>query len=220
MFRGCDRLNDYGFKGYKSHFNKCDLRTLRPPVSRCLFILIGEIIMDKELSNADRLSKLDDQQFRVALGQSYENLVRLEHLGMAVSTLAKAKAKNDIRDVISEARRRFPNVHNEDGGMYFSGDNVALENQLFPLLKAASKGDSVMEGDISRYEVWRNGEPFRMNWGDKTLTEEPFYNEARYLSFGSKDTYDSGVVKNPIEVGERTMSQKAAIKRVAAANVR
>ena len=174
-------------------------------------------------SEPNKYSVLDDGQFRVALGTAYENLYRLNgHINPANYESDKKNVLDEIKLVMEEAKRRYPNAGDapEKGSFYKDVDVQSAEQQMMPYMREAAKQSKTFAEDVNRFEYWRNGkDAVVMSNGPLKVTEMPFENTARWPS--QMTSFEQ--LKNPFQAGSNVMSQKEFMQQrelVAALKVR
>lgn len=155
----------------------------------------------KTPSIEEQYAKLEPKQFAVALGQAYENIAKLQRNGWE-SDMDKQKVLQDIAPALNEAKRRFPDLMPADKGSFYKDNQLANTEAL--AFAALGKVQNHFKDDFVRYSAWRHGKNFETSLGDKTLSEEPFHNSARYGSGSNKYEY----FKNPLKTGKNVMSNK------------
>ena len=160
---------------------------------------------------------LEPEQFSVAMGVAYENIVHMEHFGRTMPDAERAKGLAEVQKVIDAAKKRFPDVKPQNKGAYFQNAQVqSVEAELFAYMKAdaAKSGDSLMQREVANYEAWRDGKDSEIKGPMMTLKEEPFSNIARYGSASWRNGKESAewtaetMLKDPLKSGRNVMTKK------------
>lgn len=174
-------------------------------------------------SEPNKYTSLDDGQFRVALVTAYENLYRLNgHINPTNYEGDKKFVLDEIKQVMEEAKRRYPNAGDmPDKGIFYKDVDVqSVEQQMIPYMREAAKQDRIFAADVNRFEAWRNGnDAVIMGNGPLKVTESPFENTVRWPS--QMSSFEQ--LKNPYKAGSNVMSQRQLMQQkelVAALKVR
>ncbi len=157
----------------------------------------------------NKYATLDNGQFSVAMGTAYENLVWMEHHG--ASKEAKVEVLGEIKQIVAEAQKRWPNAQPEAlRGDYFKDNDVAMmEQQLMPYMREAAKNNRVLAADVYNYAAWRQNQNAEISKGGvgPAVSEIPFQNAARYGTNNvEKSDLPANCFKNAYEKGNSVMS--------------
>lgn len=154
--------------------------------------------------------KLDDNQFRVAMAQAYQNVVKMEHADN-MPDFEKNKVMADIQPLLDSAKKRFPDAQSADKGDYFTNPKLQnTESQLFSYMKtdAAKTPDVDTRLKVARFESWRQGKDFEVPvGGGKGLSEMPFHNASNYGQRGDTRSYTAENFGSPLKAGQSVKSQ-------------
>ncbi len=143
--------------------------------------------------NTNVYSRLDEGQFMASVGKAYDLLANLEK-GQCLEADRNAYYKGVMEPLMAEMAKRYPDIASAEKGSAFSGKAADYEAKMFAVM--SQKSDH--QDDVMRFAQWRNGKDFTMQMGNKSYSEKPFENNARYPGYDSKSATDVSLVNSNI----------------------